>query len=212
MLFSLLVAFIVTPWAAVRLLGRTHAHTGDSEDRLTAWYRRVMGPLIDRRRPRTAFLALVAALLAAAAVLVPTGLVTVKMLPFDNKSELQVMVRMPDDTPLETTAAVASALPGGMATPAWNTYVSVHDADVSLRRAAELGAEIVHEPTDAGPPGAVAGRWAALRAADGADLRVWQPGYRQGAQLVNAPGTWNSSDLVTADPDGAVAARIEVGP
>ena len=110
MLFSLLVAFIVTPWAAVRLLGRGHGHAGEAEDRLTALYRRVMGPLIAQRGPRVAFLALVAALLVAAAVLVPTGLVTVKMLPFDNKSELQVMVRMPDDTPLETTAGVASAL------------------------------------------------------------------------------------------------------
>ena len=110
MLFSLLVAFIVTPWAAVRLLGRSHARTAHAEDHLTALYRRVMGPLIGKRRPRTVFLALVAVLLVAAVVLVPLGLVTVKMLPFDNKSELQVMVRMPDDTPLETTAAVASAL------------------------------------------------------------------------------------------------------
>ena len=42
--------------------------------------------------------------------LVPLGLVTVKMLPFDNKSELQVIVRMPEDTPLETTAGAAAAL------------------------------------------------------------------------------------------------------
>src|SRR4029078_8979526 len=44
------------------------------------------------------------------AALVPAGLVTVKMLPFDNKSELQVIVRMPEDAPLETRAGVASAL------------------------------------------------------------------------------------------------------
>jgi multidrug efflux pump subunit AcrB len=109
MLFSLLVAFVVTPWAAVRLLGRAHAHA-EREDRLTALYRRVMGPLIGRRTPRAVFLVLVAVLLVAAAALVPAGFVTVKMLPFDNKSELQVMVRMPDDTPLEATAGVASAL------------------------------------------------------------------------------------------------------
>ena len=110
MLFSLLVALIVTPWAAVRLLGRGHAHAADAEDWLTALYRRVMAPLIRKPVPRATFLGLVAVLLAAAAALVPAGLVTVKMLPFDNKSELQVMVRMPDDTPLETTASVASAL------------------------------------------------------------------------------------------------------
>ena len=45
MLFSLLVAFIVTPWAAVRLLRRSPAHTTQREDRFTALYRRVMGPL-----------------------------------------------------------------------------------------------------------------------------------------------------------------------
>jgi multidrug efflux pump subunit AcrB len=59
---------------------------------------------------RLAFVAFVAVLLVGAVMLVPLGLVTVKMLPFDNKSELQVMVRMPEDTPLETTAGVAAAL------------------------------------------------------------------------------------------------------
>jgi len=59
---------------------------------------------------RIGFLAAVAILLVAAAALVPLGLVTVKMLPFDNKSEVQIVVRMPDDTPLEATARVASAL------------------------------------------------------------------------------------------------------
>jgi multidrug efflux pump subunit AcrB len=110
MIFSLLVAFIVTPWAAVRLLKRSHGHVDEREDRLTALYRRVMGRLIAQRVPRFAFLALVAVLLVGAAAFVPLGLVTVKMLPFDNKSELQVMVRMPEGTPLETTAGVAATL------------------------------------------------------------------------------------------------------
>jgi multidrug efflux pump subunit AcrB len=69
-----------------------------------------MGPLIRRRGPRLAFLGLVAALLLAAVTFVPLGLVSVKMLPFDNKSELQVIVHMPEDAPLEATAAAASAL------------------------------------------------------------------------------------------------------
>jgi multidrug efflux pump subunit AcrB len=110
MVFSLVVAFIVTPWAAVRLLPRSPVHVEDAEDRLTALYRRLMGRLIARRSGRVAFLALVAILLVGAIVLVPLGLVTVKMLPFDNKSELQVIVHMPEDTPLEATAGVASAL------------------------------------------------------------------------------------------------------
>jgi multidrug efflux pump subunit AcrB len=110
MVFSLLVAFIVTPWAAVRLLRLRHSHDHEPEDRLTALYRRVMGRLIESRRVRAGFLAGVAVLLVVAAALVPLGLVTVKMLPFDNKSELQVIVRMPEDAALETTAGVAATL------------------------------------------------------------------------------------------------------
>ncbi len=110
MVFSLIVAFVVTPWAAVRLLGRPHGHADDPEDRLTALYRRVMGTLIARPSARFGFLAVVAILLLGAMALVPLGLVTVKMLPFDNKSEVQVVVHMPEDTPLETTAGVTAAL------------------------------------------------------------------------------------------------------
>ncbi|HUF46961.1 MAG TPA: efflux RND transporter permease subunit [Vicinamibacterales bacterium] len=110
MLFSLAVAFIVTPWAAVRLLAHTMGHHDEREDRLTVLYRRVMGRLIGEPRARWMFLGAVVFLLVAAAALVPLGLVTVKMLPFDNKSELQVVVRLPDDAPVEETARVASAL------------------------------------------------------------------------------------------------------
>jgi multidrug efflux pump subunit AcrB len=110
MVFSLVVAFVVTPWAAVRLLAREHGHHDEAEDRLTRAYRRVMRPLIANPALRLFGLATVAVLLIAAAAFVPLGWVTVKMLPFDNKSELQVMVRQPEDTPLETTAGAASAL------------------------------------------------------------------------------------------------------
>jgi multidrug efflux pump subunit AcrB len=110
MLFSLAVAFIVTPWAAVRLLARTAGHHDEREDRLTALYRRVMGRLIGVPRARWMFLGIVVVLLLGSMALVPLGLVTVKMLPFDNKSELQVVVRLPDDAPVEETARVVSAL------------------------------------------------------------------------------------------------------
>ena len=110
MVFSLVVAFVVTPWAAVRLLKPSAHHDHGEEDLLTRLYRRVMGPLIASGRRRAIFLAGVAALLLAAVALVPLELVKVKMMPFDNKSEFQVMIDMPEGTALETTARVASAL------------------------------------------------------------------------------------------------------
>ncbi len=111
MVFSLIVAFVVTPWAAVRLLRDAgHGHGEGREDVLTRWYRRVMGPLIAERRRRSVFLAGVVVLLLAAVALVPLKLVTVKMLPFDNKSEFQVIVDMPEGTSLEQTARVTAAL------------------------------------------------------------------------------------------------------
>ncbi|HEX4914296.1 MAG TPA: efflux RND transporter permease subunit, partial [Vicinamibacterales bacterium] len=110
MVFSLIVAFVVTPWAAVRLLQPAAHHDHGEEDLFTRLYRRVMGPLVSSAAMRAAFLAGVAVLLIAAVAFVPLGLVTVKMLPFDNKSEFQVMVDMPEGTALETTARVTSAL------------------------------------------------------------------------------------------------------
>ena len=110
MMFSLLVAFVVTPWAAARLMKKPSAHVHDGEDRFTGLYRRVMARLIARPRQRVAFLATVATLLLASMALVPLGLVKVKMLPFDNKSEFQVVVNMDEGTPLEQTARIAAAL------------------------------------------------------------------------------------------------------
>jgi multidrug efflux pump subunit AcrB len=110
MLFSLAAAFIVTPWAAVRLLRRSGTHDGAREGAATRWYRRMMATLIANGRIRLAFLGTVVVLLLAAVALLPLGLVAVKMLPFDNKSEFQVIVNMPDGTALEQTARVSAAL------------------------------------------------------------------------------------------------------
>ena len=115
MLFSLVVAFVVSPWAALRLLGRKHlsgAHTlvPEQEGWLIRFYRRIMHPLMQSARNRWMFLGSVVVLLLAACALVPLKMVLVKMLPFDNKSEFQVIVNMPDGTPLEQTARVAQAL------------------------------------------------------------------------------------------------------
>jgi multidrug efflux pump subunit AcrB len=110
MMFSLVVAFIVTPWAAVRLLKPHAAGESGHEDAFTRLYRRLMDPLLASGRLRVAFLASVTLLLVAAAALVPLGAVRVKMLPFDNKSEFQVIVDLPEGTALEETARVAGAL------------------------------------------------------------------------------------------------------
>jgi multidrug efflux pump subunit AcrB len=114
MLFSLVVAFVVSPWAALRLLGKHLGEGGEpgheKDGATTRLYRRVMSPLIHSARRRTLFFGGVIVLFLAAAALVPLGLVRVKMLPFDNKSELQVILNMPDGTPLEQTARVVQAL------------------------------------------------------------------------------------------------------
>jgi multidrug efflux pump subunit AcrB len=108
MLFSLMVAFVVSPWAALRLLrGHTGKHAeGEAEGKATKLYRNAMNALIRNTRKRWAFLATVVVLFLLACSLVAFKLVRVKMLPFDNKSEFQVVVDMPEGTPLEQTLAV----------------------------------------------------------------------------------------------------------
>jgi multidrug efflux pump subunit AcrB len=116
MVFSLLVAFIVTPWASVRLIRREeHASVNpnghhEREDWATRLYRRVMDPLIHRPVWRWSFLIGVVVLLLLACAMVALGLVRVKMLPFDNKSEFQVIVDMPQTATLEETAAAAQEM------------------------------------------------------------------------------------------------------
>ncbi len=122
MLASLGVAFVVTPWAAFKLLagrgpaaGGGHAHH-DEEDTGTIGvrYRRLMLPLIERPALRRGFYGAMVALLAAAGILLPLRAVQVKMLPFDDKSEFQVVLDFPEGTTLEAanaaTAAVAARL------------------------------------------------------------------------------------------------------
>jgi multidrug efflux pump subunit AcrB len=125
MLFSLFIAFIVSPWAATRLLrsgaaggasGHDEGAEGESEDWTTRLYRRIMAPLIRDGWRRAAFLAVMVLLLGGACSLVYFKMVRVKMLPFDNKSEFQVIVDMPEGTTLETTARVTRALADRLAT------------------------------------------------------------------------------------------------
>ena len=123
MVFSMVVAFVATPWAAYRILGRAHqkgalkAH-GESENEgmLTRLYRSYMGPLINNGRVRAIFLGVLAVLLLASVALVPLRLVKVKMLPFDNKNEFQVILDMPEGTAFEKTHAAIEELARYLAT------------------------------------------------------------------------------------------------
>jgi multidrug efflux pump subunit AcrB len=111
MFFSMVVAFIVTPWAAYRILkgaaGSHEHHEGEKEDWSTRLYRKVMGPLIHHPVWQGAFLVVITLMLLGAMSMMYFKLVKVKMLPFDNKSEFQIIVDMDEGTPLEQTARVA---------------------------------------------------------------------------------------------------------
>jgi multidrug efflux pump subunit AcrB len=125
MFWSLIIAFIVTPWASIRILrwgrkysklteGRPspsdlqhHQASEHPEDFFTKLYRRMMGPLIHHRGWRWAFLVGITMLLLGSMATVGLGWVKVKMLPFDNKSEFQVILNMLEGSSLEKTAAVA---------------------------------------------------------------------------------------------------------
>lgn len=105
MLFSLAVAFVVTPWASVRLIRAEAEAKHEAEGWTTRLYRRLMRPLIHHPLWRTGFLVFVVVLLLGAMSLVAFKAVRVKMLPFDNKSEFQVVIDMPEGSTLEQTAA-----------------------------------------------------------------------------------------------------------
>jgi multidrug efflux pump subunit AcrB len=123
MLFSLIIAFTVTPWAAIRVLRK---HCGPlecaveedleaapasqdhaSEDFFTRLYHRVMEPLLGSPFWRALFFLVIVGLLLGSCAMVYFGLVKVKMLPFDNKSEFQIILNMPEGSSLEQTTRVA---------------------------------------------------------------------------------------------------------
>jgi len=139
MLLSLAIAFVVTPWLARLWMKATPAPTAadapDAPDapettahaaahhglsaKIAPVFERLFRPLLDERRGgrNRGLLGLGIALLIAASLALPaTGLVLLKMLPFDNKSEFQVIVDMPAGTPVEQTAAVLHELGNYLAT------------------------------------------------------------------------------------------------
>ncbi len=118
MLLSLAIAFVVTPWLARIWMKPSHADGGHAAPtglaaKLGPLFERVFEPLLHNEqgeRNRKLLGLGIAGLIAFSLVLPATGLVLLKMLPFDNKSEFQVVVDMPAGTPVEETAAVMREL------------------------------------------------------------------------------------------------------
>ncbi len=122
MLISMLIAFSVTPWAAVRIL-KNHCTSGSTAEKLecaaesdgdqapddffTRIYHRIMDPLLAGAAARFVFFVIIIGMLLGACSMVYFGLVKAKMLPFDNKSEFQVILDMPEGSTLEHTTRVA---------------------------------------------------------------------------------------------------------
>ncbi|MCC6409487.1 MAG: efflux RND transporter permease subunit [Planctomycetes bacterium] len=113
MAMSLLVAFTVTPWMSYLLLKPHGAHDGAHEEADTAverGYKRWLSALVDRTGPRWALFGVIGGLMVFAVWLALSGRVPLKMLPYDNKRELELVVDLPRSATLETTDAVAREL------------------------------------------------------------------------------------------------------
>ena len=194
MLISFFVAMVVAPWLMLRLAGPAGAaggHAEHDEGRLGRIYRRVATPLVARRRTAWWFLGLVGAATLIACLAFYTEAVTVKLLPFDNKSELSLVLDMPRGTAVETTeqplfaaASIAGGLPEVVAQQVYAGTPQPFDFNglvrhYYLRQAPELG-EVHVELTPKGDRSrsshaialALRARLAPLRLPAGAVLRV----------------------------------------
>jgi multidrug efflux pump subunit AcrB len=119
MILSFFVAVIITPWLMMRFSGKAAAH-GHAESEHGGWLGRVYmataRPVIARRKGALVFLLLVGVATLASLALFATKSVTVKLLPFDDKSELQVVVDLPKGESLEQTDRVLNAAAERLAT------------------------------------------------------------------------------------------------
>ncbi len=116
MALSLAIAFTVTPWLALKLMKPHHVHGAAGEQakglagRLQRLFAAILRPLLASARKRWLLLGGIVAALLLSAGLAVVQWVVLKMLPFDNKSEFQVVVDMPAGTPLENTASALHEL------------------------------------------------------------------------------------------------------
>lgn len=116
MFFSLLVAFAVTPWFAVRLLKRKpnpDKHCGvemPQNGGIRQWYANVVGFMLDKRWARYGFVAVLVVCLGLTMLMVSGKLVILKMLPDSNQNEFQIVIRTPNGTTLAQTANVTKQI------------------------------------------------------------------------------------------------------
>lgn len=116
--------------------------------------------------------------------------------PLPDGSEYHVL------THADQVVAAIGSLPERDAPPvAWTTYVRVEDVGAAAGRASAAGGRVLVDPVDVGPPG----RLAVIEDPVGAVFAVWQAGAREGAALVNEPGAWAMSTLLTTEPERAQA-------
>ncbi|MDD5586337.1 MAG: efflux RND transporter permease subunit [Alphaproteobacteria bacterium] len=108
MLFSFFVAEIITPWLLLKISGKYFTQLPDddadhSHGKLSQLYERIAGPLLADKKKAKRFILYVAGATLAVCLFFPLKLVTVKLLPFDNKSEMQIVVDLPKGSTLEAT-------------------------------------------------------------------------------------------------------------
>jgi multidrug efflux pump subunit AcrB len=146
MLLSLVVAFTVTPWASYHLLkseyDKEHAEPFEITQSTTyRLYRATLLPLLQSRRRAWLFLLAVMLAFVGSALLAVTRAVPLKMLPFDNKNELALVIDMPRGTTLEDTDAVARDLERYLATVA---EVTNYEAYVGLASPMDFNGMVRH--------------------------------------------------------------------
>jgi len=142
MVISLVIAFVFTPWLTYKVLRRVmekHAHSHHAEENSEKtftfrFFNRIIRPFLRRALLRWLLLLGIVGLMIISVRLVTTQDVVLKMLPFDNKSEFQIVVDMPEGTAIERTAQVLSELAHFIA-----TVPEVSDYQVYAGTAAPIG-------------------------------------------------------------------------
>lgn len=117
MLISLAIAFVITPWLAGKLI-KSHSQSGNPEpedetdNKRFRFFSLVVGPFLTNRRMRYLLVISLMVFVGLSVSLIVAQSVVLKMLPFDNKSEFQIVVDLPEGTSLENTARVLTEIGG----------------------------------------------------------------------------------------------------